>query len=77
MVKCPAKSTFRRQELCHAGRVTDEPDGNAPRPNYRWPWFVLALVLLGIVLAIGWMTYAVQREKAERDFSAPLPSQGR
>jgi hypothetical protein len=50
-------------------------DENVPKPHYRWPWFVLATVVLGIVLAVVWMTYAVRREKAERDFSAPLPTQ--
>jgi hypothetical protein len=48
-----------------------------PKQNYRWPWFVLAAVLLGIVLAIAWMSYAVHREKEERNFNAPLPTQGR
>jgi F0F1-type ATP synthase assembly protein I len=47
-----------------------------PQPRYRWPWFVLAFVLLGFVLAVVWMSVAVKREKAERDFSAPLPAQG-
>ena len=42
--------------------------------HYRWPWFVLAAVVLGAVLAIVWMSYAVQREKQERDMGAPLPS---
>ncbi|HEY4417308.1 MAG TPA: hypothetical protein VGO57_16575 [Verrucomicrobiae bacterium] len=46
-----------------------------PQPHYRWPWFALAFVVLGIVLAIVWMSYAVRREKAERDFNAPLPAQ--
>jgi protein-S-isoprenylcysteine O-methyltransferase Ste14 len=50
-------------------------DENLAKPHYRWPWFVLAMVLLGIVLAVIWMTYAVRREKEERDFSAPLPAQ--
>lgn len=50
-------------------------DENAPKTNYRWPWFVLAAVLLGIVLAILWMSYAVHREKEERNFNAPLPTQ--
>lgn len=51
-------------------------DEKVPPQNYRWPWFVLAMVLLGIVLAIVWMSYAVHREREERNFSAPLPTQG-
>jgi len=49
----------------------DEPD-KAPQ-RYRWPWFVLAAFVLGVVLAIVWMSYAIHREKQERDFNAPLP----
>jgi len=45
-----------------------------PKQNYKWPWFVLAAVLLFVALAIIWMSIAVHREKEERDFSAPLPS---
>lgn len=55
----------------------NEPDENAPKPKYKWPWFVLAAVILGIVLTIIWVTFAAVREKSESDFSAPLPSQGR
>lgn len=41
--------------------------------RHQWPWFVLAAFLLGVILAIGWMSYAVHREKQERDVNAPLP----
>jgi hypothetical protein len=50
--------------------MTDEPKENPRR--YKWPWFVLAMVLLGVVLAIVWMSYAVHREKQERNFNAPI-----
>lgn len=48
-------------------------DKNLPRRNYKWPWFVLVAVVLGFVLAIVWMFFAVQREKNER-FNAPPPA---
>ena len=32
-----------------------------PGQKYRWPWFVLAAVLLGIVLAVVWMGFAVKK----------------
>jgi hypothetical protein len=41
--------------------------------RYLWPWFAAAAVLLAVALAIVWMSFAVQRERQERDFSAPLP----
>jgi hypothetical protein len=52
-----------------------EPNENPRR--YKWPWFVLAAVALGIVLAIVWMSFAVHREKRERDFNAPIPAGGK
>ena len=48
----------------------NEPD-EMPR-RYRWPWFVLAAVVLAVVLAVIWMSYAVKRERQQRDFSAPI-----
>ena len=49
-----------------------DPKGNPQR--YQWPWFVLAAFLLGVALAIVWMSFAVHREKEERDVNAPLPA---
>jgi len=51
--------------------MNNEPGNNAPKPNYKWPWFVMAAVLLGFALAIAWMFYAVQKEKSEREFGPP------
>jgi len=50
----------------------DDPGGNSQR--YRWPWFVLAAVLVAIVLAILWMSYAVHEEQRERDVITPPPA---
>lgn len=50
-------------------------DQDEKPPHYQWPWFVLAGVFLGVVLAIVWMSFAVHREKQERNFNAPLPGQ--
>jgi heme/copper-type cytochrome/quinol oxidase subunit 2 len=41
--------------------------------HYKWPWFVLAAVILFVALTIVWMSFAVKRERQERDFNAPLP----
>ena len=54
--------------------LQDEPDG---KPRYRWPWFVLAAVVLFIALAIVWMNIAVHRERQERDFNTPVPAGAR
>jgi len=45
-----------------------------PKPKYKWPWFVLAAVVLFIAMAIIWMSLAVKKEEQQRDFSAPLPA---
>lgn len=51
----------------------NEPGASLPPPNYKWPWLALAAVLLAVVLAIVWMTFAVKKVEQERDFSAPMP----
>lgn len=43
------------------------------KSRYRWPWLVLALLVLGVVLAILWMSVAVKRVQAERQ-ATPLPA---
>ena len=50
----------------------NEPD-EIPR-RYVWPWFVWSGVVLGIVLAVVWMSFAVKKMERERDFSAPPSS---
>ncbi len=50
----------------------DDQKGNPQR--HRWPWFVLAAILLAVALAIVWMSFAVHLEKQERDVNAPLPA---
>jgi hypothetical protein len=48
-------------------------DQNENPRRHQWPWFVLAAFLLAVALAIVWMSFAVHREKKERDLNAPLP----
>jgi hypothetical protein len=44
----------------------DDKNADAASPRYRWPWFVLAAVILGVVLAIAWMSVAVHRIREQR-----------
>ncbi|SPE59038.1 hypothetical protein SBV1_2980012 [Verrucomicrobia bacterium] len=48
------------------------------RPRYRWPWFVLAAVLLALLLAFLWMSKEIERTRRIRDANSPasLPNQG-
>ena len=50
----------------------DDPKENPQR--YQWPWFVLAAFLLGVALAIVWMSFAIKKVERERDVNAPLPA---
>jgi hypothetical protein len=43
------------------------------RPRYRWPWFVLAGLILGILLAVLWMSVAVRQTRELRE-SNPMPT---
>ena len=49
----------------------EEPN-QTPR-RHKWPWLVAAAAVLGIVLAIVWMTFAVKKVERERDFNSPVP----
>jgi hypothetical protein len=65
---------LRRTSAAATFNRMGEQNGDAPNRRYRWPWFVLAAVVLFVVLAMVWMSFAVHREKQERDFNAPLPA---
>lgn len=51
-----------------------EQDEIPPKQSYKWPWFALAAVVLGIILAVVWVGFAAHREKQERNFNAPIPT---
>jgi len=40
---------------------------NSTKPRYRWPWFLLAAVLLGILLAVLWMSKEIKRIKTYKE----------
>lgn len=49
------------------------PEDKTPPKKYKWPRVALALVALGIVLAIIWVAFAAH-EVEEQSASQPLPS---
>jgi hypothetical protein len=51
----------------------NEPNENPPR-RYKWPWFVLAAFLLGVALAVLWLSFDIRKVEQERNLNAPLPS---
>lgn len=52
----------------------NELQDRLPKRKYTWPWFVLAAVVLGIVLAIIWVALAARKVEEQRDFGQPLPN---
>jgi putative heme-binding domain-containing protein len=44
----------------------DEKNQPEPPQRYVWPWFVLGLLVLGIVLAVFWMSVLVHRVRQQR-----------
>ncbi len=52
----------------------ENPNTDSAPPRYRWPWFVLGAVVLGILLAVLWMTVEVRRirrQQATNPWTAP------
>ena len=39
--------------------------------RHAWPWFVLFFLLLGVALAVFWMTAEVRRAKERRAYIIP------
>ncbi len=50
----------------------NEPD-EQPR-GYKWPWFVLAAVVLALALAILWVSFAAREVERERSSNPPAPA---
>jgi len=53
---------------------------NEPKENprhYKWPWFVLAAVLLFLTLTVVWVSFAAKKVERERDYNAPVPAGAR
>jgi len=41
----------------------------AGKQRYRWPWFVLAALILAVILTVIWMSFEVSRVKRIRDLN--------
>ena len=57
------------------GIKMNEPDENPRR--YKWPWFVLAAVVLAVAIAILWVSFAAREVERERNTTAPVPTGAR
>jgi hypothetical protein len=46
----------------------------SPTPHYRWPYFLLAAVVLAVVLAVVWVNHEVRRTRRIQQLNAPTPT---
>jgi len=53
---------------------TGMDDQNKNPRRHRWPWLVLAAFLLGVALAVLWISFEVRKVEQERNVNAPLPA---
>jgi len=64
----------RREDSCWGEIMNDgtkDPVEAQPKPRYAWPWLLLAFVILGILLAILWMSSEIARTRRLRDLNSP------
>jgi F0F1-type ATP synthase assembly protein I len=52
----------------------NKPVPSPPQRRYVWPWFVLGFVVVGIALAVFWVSLAVKKIQQQRETNEPLPT---
>jgi len=45
------------------------------KPDYKWPRYVLAAVVIFLVAAVVWVVIEAHKVAQERNFSAPMQGQ--
>jgi hypothetical protein len=72
-------SDLRPTASCGPSMTNDADNPPAPgnERHYKWPWFVLAAVLLAIALAVLWMSKEIARTRHIRDLNEPPPATNR
>jgi hypothetical protein len=53
--------------------MTDGGQNRTEQPprKYRWPWFVVAAVILALVLAAVWLSFEIRRTQRIRQLNSP------
>jgi hypothetical protein len=49
-----------------------ENETATPPPRYAWPWWLLAAVMLGVLLAALWVSAEVRRTRERQQYQIPL-----
>jgi hypothetical protein len=63
-----------RQIPCYPEKMADPNQQSTPevaRRRYTWPWFLLAGILLGVLLAVLWMSREIERTRQLRQWNSP------
>jgi len=53
--------------------MSNEP-AVSPKARHVWPWFLLAGIVLGVVLAVIWLSAEVRRVREQRQYDFAPPS---
>jgi hypothetical protein len=63
----------RRDSFGNVVALTMNPEDplSSPPPRHKWPWFVLALVLLGVLFAVLWVALEVRRLQWQKEVALP------
>jgi len=48
--------------------TNDDSQGKGKTPRHVWPWFVLAALILGIILAVIWLKFEIERTRQRRQY---------
>ena len=51
--------------------MEDVPNPADAKPRHLWPWLLLAVIVLGVVLAVIWVSAEVRRTKQRRELNMP------
>ena len=51
--------------------IESKGTGAVGRPHYKWPWFVLAGLILAVLLAVVWMSFEVSKARRMREMYTP------
>jgi hypothetical protein len=74
LIFIPARLFNKKLLECRRTGMENKNETNPP-PRYTWPWFVLGFAVLGVALAILWMTVLVRRTREQREYQAwPVPT---
>jgi len=55
--------------------MNDSTDPTAPKPRHIWPWFLVALVILGVILSVLGIRGQMARVREQRQTQMPSSAQ--